>query len=121
MVTDSPSLPGTASFFMLCDENTHLYLAVVDMPWAVTDVRSMGDAAPSPEHCPLRQFCHGNSIIPTGSDTVLATVHLLRVWVSFFATCCSGSLLSGLRLIRNSQPHVVVVCGARLFPRNRLS
>ena len=75
-VTDTPSLPGTASFFMLCDENTHLYLTVVDMPRAVTEVRSMGDATPSPEHCPLRQFCHGNSIISTGSDTVLATVHV---------------------------------------------
>ena len=75
-VTDTPSLPGTASFFMLCDENTHLYLTVVDMPRAVTEVRSMGDAAPSPEHCPLRHFCHGNSIISTGSDTVLATVHV---------------------------------------------
>ena len=75
-VTDTPSLPGTASFFMLCDENTHLYLTVVDMPRAVTEVRSMGDAAPSPEHGPLRHFCHGNSIISTGSDTVLATIHV---------------------------------------------
>ena len=72
-VTESP---GTASFFMLCNENTHLYLTVVDMPRAVTEVRSMGDAAPSPEHCPLRHFCHGNSIISNGSDTVLATVHV---------------------------------------------
>ena len=75
-VTDSPSLPGTASFFMLCDENTHLYLMVVDMPRAVTEVRSMGDAAPSPEHCPLRNFFHGKSIIFAGSNTVLATVHV---------------------------------------------
>ena len=51
-VTDIPSLPGTASFFMLCDENTHLYLMVPDMPRAVTEVRSMGDVAPSPEDCP---------------------------------------------------------------------
>ena len=36
MVTDTPSLPGTARFFMFCDENTHLYLTVVDMPRAVT-------------------------------------------------------------------------------------
>ena len=36
----------------------------------------MGDAAPSPEHCPLCQFCPGNSIISMGSDTVLATVHV---------------------------------------------
>ena len=76
MVTDTPSLPGTTSFFMLCDENTQLCLTVVDMPRAVTEVRSMGDAAPSLEHCPLRHFCHGNSIISTGSDTVLATVHV---------------------------------------------
>ena len=76
MVTDIPSLPGMASFFMLCDENTHLYLTVVDIPWAVTEVRSMGDAAPSPEHCPLRHFCHGNSIVSTVSDAVLATVHV---------------------------------------------
>ena len=75
-VTDTPSLPGTASFFMLCDENTHLYLTVVDMPRAVTEVRSMGDTAAGPEHCPLRQFCHGNTIISTGSGTVIATVHV---------------------------------------------
>ena len=74
-VTVTPSLPCTASFFMLCDENTHVYLTVVDMPREVTEVRSMGDAAPSPEHCPLRHFCHGNSIISTSSDTVLTTVH----------------------------------------------
>ena len=76
LVTDTPCLPGTASFFMLCDENTNLYLTVVHMPRAVTEVRSMRDAAPSPEHCPLRHFCHCNSIISTGSDTVLATVHV---------------------------------------------
>ena len=71
-VTDIPSLPGTASFFMLCDENTHLYLTVVD-----TEVRSMhGGTALSPEHCPLRHFCHGNTIVSTGFDTVLATVHV---------------------------------------------
>ena len=75
-VTDTPSLPDTASFFMLCDENTHLYLTVVDMPRAATEVGSLGDAAPSTEHCPLRYFCHGNSIISTGFDTVLATVHV---------------------------------------------
>ena len=75
-VTDIPKLPGMASFFMLCDENTHLYLTVVDMPRAVTEVRSMGDAAPSPEQCPLCHFCHGNSIVSTVSDTVLATVHV---------------------------------------------
>ena len=74
-VTDTPCLPGTASFFMLCDEKTHLYITVVDMPRAVTEVRSMGDVALSHEHCPLRHFCHGNSSISTGSDTVLATVH----------------------------------------------
>ena len=43
---------------------------------AVTEVRSMGDAAPSPEHCPLRHFCHGNSIISTGSDIVPSSVHV---------------------------------------------
>ena len=74
-VTDITSLPGTASFFLLCDENTHLYLTVPDMPRVVTEVRSIGDAAPSPEDCPLCQFCHGNSIVSTVSDTVLATVH----------------------------------------------
>ena len=120
-VTDTPSVPGTASFFMLCDENTHLYLTVVDMPRAVTEVRSMGDAAPSPEHCPLRQFCHGNSIISTGTDTVLATVHFPRVWVSFFATYSLGASLFGLCLIRSSQPHAVVLCVARLFPRKPIS
>ena len=61
---------------MLCDENTHLYLTVVDMPRAITEVRSMGHAAPSPEHCPMPPFCHGYFIISTGSDTVLATVHV---------------------------------------------
>ena len=66
-VTNTPLLPGTASFFMLFDENTHLYLTMDDMPRAVTEVRSIGDTAPSPEHSPLRQFCHGNSIISTGS------------------------------------------------------
>ena len=63
-VTDVPSLLGTASFFMLCDQNTYLYLTVLDMPRAVTDVRS-----------PLRWFCHGNSIVSTAFNTVLATVH----------------------------------------------
>ena len=77
-VTDTPNLPGMASFFMLCDENTHLYLTVVDMPRAVTEVRSMGDAAPNPEHCPLRYFPHCNSIFSTGSDTVIATAHVPR-------------------------------------------
>ena len=77
-VIDTPSLSGTASFFMLCDENTHLYLTVVDMPRAVTEVRRTGDTAPSLEHRPLRQVCHGNSIISTGFDTVLATVHAPR-------------------------------------------
>ena len=72
-VADIPSLPGTASFFMLYDENTHLYL---DMPRAVTEVQSMGDTAPSPAHCPLRHFCHGISIVSTISDAVLATVHV---------------------------------------------
>ena len=75
-VTDTPSLPGTASFFMLYDKNTHLYLTVVDMPQAVTEVRSIGDAAASEEHCPLRQSRHGNPIISTISDTVLATLHV---------------------------------------------
>ena len=71
-----PSLPGTASFFMLCVENTHLYLTVLDMPRGVTEVRSMGDATPSPKDCPLLEFCHGNSIVSTVSDTVLATFHV---------------------------------------------
>ena len=89
-VTNIPSLPGTASFFMLCDmlcDNTHLYLMVPDMPRAITEVRSTGEAAPSPEDCPLRQFCHGNSMVSTISDTLLATVHAPPppVWVSFFA------------------------------------
>ena len=75
-VTDTPSVPGTASFFMLCNENTHLYLTLVDMPRAVTEVPCMGEAAPSPEHCPLGHFCHGNTIISTGSDTLVATVHV---------------------------------------------
>ena len=75
-VTDIPSLPDTASFFMLCDESTHLYLTVVDMPRAVMEVRSMGVTAPSPGHCPSRHFCHGGSIVCTGSSTVLATVHV---------------------------------------------
>ena len=61
---------------MLCNENGHLCLTVVDMPQAVTGVRSMGDAAPSLQHCPWRQVCHGNSIVSTGSDTILATVHV---------------------------------------------
>ena len=75
-VTNIPSLPGMASFFMLCDENTHLYLMVLDMPRAVTEVRSMEDIAPSPKHCPVRQFGHGNFIVSTASDTVLTTVHV---------------------------------------------
>ena len=75
-VTDTASLPCTASFFMLCDENTHLYLTLVDMPRAFIELRAMGDVAPSPEHRPLRHFCHGNSIISTGSDTILATAHI---------------------------------------------
>ena len=75
-VTDIPSLPGMASFFMLCDDNTHVYLMVVGMPREVTVVRSKGDATPSPEHCPLCLFCHGNSIVSTISHTVLATVHI---------------------------------------------
>ena len=75
-VTDVPSLPGTASFFMLCDENTHVYLTVLDMPRAVMEVRSLWDATPSSEDCPLRQFCQANSIVSTASDTVLATVHV---------------------------------------------
>ena len=77
-VTYIPSLPGVASFFMLCDENTHLYRTVLDMPRAVTKLRSMGDTAPSPKDCPLRQFCHGNSIVSTAFDTVLATIHVPR-------------------------------------------
>ena len=44
-----------------------------------------------------------------------------RVWVSFFATYSLGALVFGLLLIRSSQPHAVVSCGARLFPRKRLS
>ena len=75
-VTDIPTILGTASFFMLCDENTHLYVTVVDMPRAVMEVRSMGDTAPSLEHCPLRHFCHGNSIVSIVSDIVLTTVHV---------------------------------------------
>ena len=113
-----PSIPGTASFFMLCDKNTQLYLMVVDMPRAVTEVRRMGDAAPSAEHCPLCHFCHGNSIISTMPDPVLATVH---AWVSFLTTYSLGALLFGLLPIRGSQPHAVVSCGARLFPRKRPS
>ena len=45
MVTNIPSLRGTVSL----DQNTHLYLTVPDMPRAVTQVRSMGDVAPSPK------------------------------------------------------------------------
>ena len=48
-VTDILGLRCAASFFMVCDGNTHLYLRVLDMPSAVTEVRSMGDAAPNPE------------------------------------------------------------------------
>ena len=54
MVVDIPSLPRTASFFMLCNENTNLYLRVLDMPLSVTAMRSMGDDAPSPQDCPWR-------------------------------------------------------------------
>ena len=75
-ITDIPSPPGTASFFMLCNENTHLYFTVLYMPRAVMEVRTMGDTAPSPEDCPMRQFCYGNSIVSTVSDTVIATVHV---------------------------------------------
>ena len=38
LVTDLPSLPSTASFVMLCGENTHLYLKMLDMPRAVAEV-----------------------------------------------------------------------------------
>ena len=55
----------------------HEGYTVVDMSRAVTELRSMGDAAPRPEHCPLCHFCHGNSILSTGSNAVLATVHVL--------------------------------------------
>ena len=120
-VTDTRSLPGTASFFMLCDENTHLYLTVVDMPRAVTEERTMGDSAPTPEQCPLCLFCHGNSIISTGSDTVLATVHAPPGVGIILRNVCLGALLFGLLVIRSSQPHAVVSCGAHLFPRKRLS
>ena len=75
-VTNILSLPGTPSVFMLCTENTHMYLTALDIPGAVTEVRSMGDNAPSPADCPLRQFCHGNSIAPTVSDVVFATAHV---------------------------------------------
>ena len=75
-VTDIPRLSGTASFFMLCDQNIHLCLTVVDIFQTHTEVRSMGDAAPSPEHCPLCHFCHCNSMVSTVSHTVLATVHI---------------------------------------------
>ena len=118
---DVSVLPSMASFFMLCDENTHLFLTVVGMPQAVTELRSMGDAAPRPEHCPLRQLCHGNSIISSGSDTVLATVHFPRCRYHSSQRTVWGASLFGLCLIPSSQPHAVVFCGARLFPRKRLS
>ena len=75
-VTDIPCLPGTASFFMLCNENTDFYLTVLHMPRAAREVWSVGDAAPCPEDCPLRQVCRGNTMVSTASHTVLATVHV---------------------------------------------
>ena len=77
MVTYIPSLPDTASFFMFCDDHTHLYLRVVDMPRAVTEVRSMRDAARNPEHCPWCHFCLGTSIPSDVSHMVLTTVRVL--------------------------------------------
>ena len=44
-----------------------------------------------------------------------------RVWVSFSATYSLGASLFGPRLILRSQPHAVMFCGARLFPRKRPS
>ena len=48
-ITVIPNLRGRASFFMLCDENTHLYLTVPDMPRGVMKVQSSWDTTPSPE------------------------------------------------------------------------
>ena len=101
-VTDTPSLPGTASFFMLCDETTHLYLTVIDMPRAVTKVRSIGEGAPSPEHCPLRHFSHGNTIISTGSVTVLATLHIPQGVGILLRNVQSGGFAVRSPLIRSS-------------------
>ena len=52
-VVDRPVLPGTTRFFMLCDENTHLYLTVLDMPPPVTTVRAAVEDAPEAEDCPF--------------------------------------------------------------------
>ena len=120
-VTDVPSLPGTACFFMLCDENTHLYLTVLDMPRAVTEVHSMGDAATSPEDCPLRWFCNGTPLFPPFPTRTSPPLTSPTVWVSFFVMYNLGALLFGLLLIRNFQPRTVVSCGACLSPRKRPS
>ena len=94
-VTDISSLPGTASFFMLCAEKTHLYLTVLDMPPEVMEVRSMRDTAPSLAGCPLRQVCYGNAIVSAVSDTLIATLHVPRnaviilCYIQFWGLWCS--------------------------------
>ena len=111
-VTDIPSLPGAASFFMLCDKNTHLYLtwcgAWGTLHWA-----------PSIVHCVICAMATPSfPRFPTLSSPPFTFPCLS---VSFFATYSLGALLFGLLAIRSSQLHTVVSCGARLFPRKRLS
>ena len=118
-VTDTPSLPGTASFFMLCDENTHLYLTVVDIP------RSHGawgtlHPALSIIHCvTFAMAAPAISQLPTPSSPPFTRGG--GGWVSFFATYSLGVLMFGLLMTRSSQPHAVVSCGARLFPCKHLA
>ena len=92
-VTDTPRLPGTASLFMLCDENTHLYL---------TKCGAWGTLHPalSIVYC----VCFAMETpsfprVPTPSSPPFTSP---RVWVSFFATYNLGTLLFGLLLIRSS-------------------
>ena len=82
-VIDMPSLQGMASFFTLCDENTHLYLAVLDMPREVTHVRSMGGTAPSPQDCPFCPFAMATPSFPPFPTRSSPPFTSPPVWVSF--------------------------------------
>ena len=105
----------------LCLCFRHWNITVVDMPRALTEVRSMGGSAPSPEHVHYVTFAMATPSFPPVLIPSSPPFTSPPVWVSFFATYNLGALLFTLLLIRSSQPHVAVSCGARLFPRKRLS
>ena len=75
-MTNIPCLLDTGSFFMLCNENTYLYLMVLVMPPSVMAMHGMLDDGRDSKAYPGHQFCGGNSIASTDSNLALATFHV---------------------------------------------